>query len=44
MKPAAFNVTTVPRRLAGLRTDPWKTFRRAGQTLTAAMRKKVGLA
>jgi bifunctional non-homologous end joining protein LigD len=43
LKPASFNVKAVPRRLAGLRTDPWKAFRRAGQTLTAPMRKKLGL-
>ena len=43
MKPAQFNAQSVPRRMAGLRTDPWKAFRRGGQTLTAAMRKKIGL-
>ncbi|HUP28793.1 MAG TPA: non-homologous end-joining DNA ligase [Usitatibacter sp.] len=43
MKPASFNVTTVPRRMAGLRTDPWKAFRRNSQTLTAAMKRSLGI-
>jgi len=43
MKPDAFNVITVPRRLAGLRSDPWKAFRRTAHTLTAAMKRSLGL-
>ena len=44
MKPAQFNVGTVLRRLQGLHSDPWKTFRRTAQTLTAAMKRKAGVA
>jgi bifunctional non-homologous end joining protein LigD len=43
MKPENFNVVTVPRRLSGMRTDPWKAFGRTSQTLTAAMKRKLGL-
>ncbi|HET7728688.1 MAG TPA: non-homologous end-joining DNA ligase [Usitatibacter sp.] len=43
MKPAAFNVASVPRRLAGSRPDPWKPFRRSAQTLTAPMKRSLGL-
>ena len=31
------------RRLQGLRTDPWKTFRRTSQALTPAMKRKLAL-
>jgi bifunctional non-homologous end joining protein LigD len=44
MKPTAFHAGNVARRLQGLRTDPWKTFRRTSQTLTAAMKRKLGIA
>ena len=44
MKPLSFHAGNIARRLQGLRTDPWKTFRRTSQTLTAAMKRKVGLA
>jgi bifunctional non-homologous end joining protein LigD len=43
MKPASFHAGNVVRRLQGLRSDPWKAFRRKSQTITAAMRRKVGL-
>ncbi len=43
LKPDAFNVTTVPRRLQGLRADPWKAMRRTSHTLTAAMKRKLGI-
>ena len=43
LKPAQFHVGNVARRLAGPRPDPWKAFRRASQTLTAAMKRKVGI-
>lgn len=43
LKPQQFNVTTVPRRLAGLRSDPWKAFRRTSQNLTAAMKRSLGI-
>jgi bifunctional non-homologous end joining protein LigD len=43
LKPTTFHAGNVARRLRGLRTDPWKTFRRTSQTLTAAMKKKLGI-
>jgi len=44
MKPAAFHAGNVARRLQGLHTDPWKAFRRTTQSLTAAMKRKLGIA
>jgi len=44
MKPLSFHAGNIARRLQGLHTDPWKTFRRTSQTLTAAMKRKVGVA
>ena len=44
MKPTAFHAGNVVRRLQGLHSDPWKLFRRRAQTLTAAMKRKVGIA
>ena len=44
MKPASFHAGNVARRLQGLHTDPWKTFRRTSQALTAAMKRKLGIA
>ena len=43
MKPAQFHIANVARRLKGPRPDPWKSFRRTGQTLTAAMKRKLGV-
>jgi len=43
MKPTQFHAGNVARRLRGLHSDPWKTFRRRPQTLTAAMKRKVGI-
>jgi bifunctional non-homologous end joining protein LigD len=43
MKPASFHVGNVVRRLQGLHSDPWKAFRRTSQTLTAPMKRKLGL-
>jgi bifunctional non-homologous end joining protein LigD len=43
MKPTSFHVGNVVRRLQGLHSDPWKAFRRKSQTITAAMKRKVGL-
>jgi bifunctional non-homologous end joining protein LigD len=43
MKPASFHAGNVVRRLQGLHSDPWKAFRRKSQTITAAMKRKVGL-
>jgi bifunctional non-homologous end joining protein LigD len=43
MKPERFHVGNVTRRLQGLHTDPWKALRRQGQTLTTAMKRKLGI-
>jgi bifunctional non-homologous end joining protein LigD len=43
MKPSSFHVGNVARRLQGVHSDPWKAFRRKSQTLTAAMKRKLGL-
>ena len=43
LKPTTFHAGNIVRRLQGLHTDPWKTFRRTSQTLTAAMKRKLGL-
>lgn len=38
-----FNVRNVPERLAGLHEDPWKEMAAARQSLTAAMKRRLGL-
>lgn len=43
MKPSSFHVGNVMRRLKGIHSDPWKAFRRKSQTLTATMKRKLGL-
>ena len=43
MKPTQFHAGNVSRRMHGLHSDPWKTMRRTSQTLTAAMKRKLGL-
>ena len=43
MKPETFNVATLARRLSGMRSDPWKAFGRTSQTLTASIKKNMGL-
>ena len=44
LKPQSFHAGNVARRLQGLRSDPWKAFRRTSQNLTAAMRRRLGVA
>ena len=44
MRPSQFHAANVVRRVQGLLSDPWKTFRRTAQTLTAAMKRKAGVA
>ena len=44
MKPTSFHAGNVVRRLQGVRSDPWKAFRRSAQTLTAAMKRNLGIA
>ena len=43
MKTSNFHVGNVARRMNGLRPDPWKAFYRTAQTLTAAMKRKLGI-
>ena len=43
LRPASFHAGNVARRLRGLRSDPWKAFRRTEHTLTAAMKRKLGI-
>jgi bifunctional non-homologous end joining protein LigD len=44
LKPDTFNVNNVARRLQqAVRPDPWKAFRRSAHTLTAAMKRKLGI-
>ena len=43
MKPAQFHAGNVARRMRGTRPDPWKAFYRTAQTLTAAMKRKLGI-
>jgi len=43
MRPTVFHAGNVARRLSGLRSDPWKAFRRTAQTLTASMKRKLGI-
>jgi bifunctional non-homologous end joining protein LigD len=44
LRPAAFHAGNVARRLQGLHTDPWKTFRRTSQSLTAAVKRRLAIA
>jgi bifunctional non-homologous end joining protein LigD len=44
LKPDTFNVANVARRLhQAVRPDPWKAFRRTAHTLTATMKRKLGI-
>jgi bifunctional non-homologous end joining protein LigD len=44
LKPDTFNVSNVARRLQqAVRPDPWKAFRRSAHTLTAGMKRKLGI-
>ena len=43
MRPEKFHAGNVPRRLQGLHSDPWRALRRKGQTLTAAMKRKLDI-
>ncbi|HYC35462.1 MAG TPA: non-homologous end-joining DNA ligase [Usitatibacter sp.] len=44
LKPGTFHAANVARRMRGLRSDPWKAFRRTSQVLTLAMKRKLGVA
>lgn len=43
LKPAAFNVLTVPKRLKSLKADPWADIDKLRQGITAKARAAVGL-
>ena len=43
LKPHTFHAGNLARRMSGLRSDPWKAFRRTSQTLTLAMKRKLGI-
>jgi bifunctional non-homologous end joining protein LigD len=42
-RPAQFHAGNVARRMRGAGPDPWKAFYRTAQTLTAAMKRKLGI-
>jgi bifunctional non-homologous end joining protein LigD len=42
LRPADFNMTSVPARLAGLRADPWAAYATTRQSLTRAMWRALG--
>jgi bifunctional non-homologous end joining protein LigD len=41
--PTTFTVTSIPRRLGGLKKDPWADISTTKQSITAAARRKVGM-
>ena len=43
VKPDAFTVLTVPARLAKLNTDPWAEMPKLRQSISARVRKEVGI-
>jgi bifunctional non-homologous end joining protein LigD len=43
VKPDAFTVTTVPPRLAALKSDPWAELPKLRQSISARVRKEVGI-
>jgi len=44
MRTSAYHAGNVARRLQGLHSDPWKAFRRKSQSLSAAVKRKLGIA
>lgn len=42
LRPDRFTIRTVPDRLAELKRDPWEGIEKVRQSITAAMRKKLG--
>lgn len=42
VRPDGYDVATLPRRLASLKSDPWEGFDRIRQAVTAKMRRAVG--
>jgi bifunctional non-homologous end joining protein LigD len=43
VKPDDFTVTTVPQRLAKLKSDPWAEMPKLRQSISAKVRKAVGI-
>ncbi|MEX0890663.1 MAG: DNA ligase D [Gemmatimonadota bacterium] len=43
LKPDRYNIKNLPRRLASLREDPWAEYFDVRQSITAAMRRAVGM-
>jgi bifunctional non-homologous end joining protein LigD len=44
MNPADWNLNTVPARLAGMAEDPWRAYDDSARSLTAKMRRALGIA
>jgi bifunctional non-homologous end joining protein LigD len=42
VRPEGFTVATVPQRLAALRTDPWAEIGKLRQSISAAVRRRIG--
>jgi bifunctional non-homologous end joining protein LigD len=42
LRPDQFNIHTVPERLASLRRDPWQEMQDVRQTISAALKRKLG--
>jgi len=42
-RPGQFTVRSMPERMRALKNDPWKEFSAVKQSLTAPMKKKLGL-
>jgi bifunctional non-homologous end joining protein LigD len=43
VKPGEFTMLTVPRRLAGLKSDPWADMAKSRQSISAKVRKEIGI-
>lgn len=43
VRPQEFTVATVPQRLATLRSDPWAEMGKIGQSISAVVRRQVGI-
>ena len=43
LRPADFNLKSLPERLAGLRADPWADYAKTAYSITKAMREALGL-
>jgi len=43
VRPEHFTVETVPNRLATLKADPWAEIGKIRQSITAAVRRRIGI-